>query len=242
MVEQSFFLEEETKYKLDYMLENGFFRMGQSVFTSNYGIINSKFYSYIWLRYVLEKHTESLTVKKLKNRNKHFKVVCKKAVIDDEREHLYYTYKKSISFNTHTSIENMLLGYPAQERDHFDTYELCVYDNHKMIACSYFDIGVHSAEGIASFYDPAYKQYSLGKYAIVMQIETCKQMGLRYFYPGYFIPGYAHFDYKLTLSKNSSEYYDSTTQLWYPIETYCDKGLPLHFGITSRFIAYLNNK
>lgn len=228
MVEHFHFFEKETKSRLDYLLEKGFFRMGQAVFTSHFGIFDKKIYRYIWLRNDLDKYEETSTVVKLKKRNKHFQVKCNKAIIDDEREYLYKKYKNSISFDTHTSIKNMLLGYPIHPHDCFDTYELCIYDNDKMVACSYFDIGTKAAEGIASFYDTDYEKYSLGKYAIYMQIEACISLGMQYFYPGYFIPGYPPLDYKLNLSKNSLSFYQPENDIWLPIQSFCDGGIPIN--------------
>lgn len=227
MVEHFHFFEKETKNNLDYLLERGYFRMGQYIFTSHYGIFDNKIYRYIWLRNVLGKYEETSTIIKLKKRNKHFQVKCNKAIIDNERECLYKKYKSSISFDTHASIKNMLLGNPIQPYDFFDTYELCIYDNNIMVACSYFDIGTKAAEGIASFYDPDYEKFSLGKYAINMQMEACIQMGLQYFYPGYFIPGYPSLDYKLNLSKSSLYYYQPENDSWLPIQMFKDEGLPV---------------
>lgn len=227
MVEHFHFFEKETKVKLDFLLAKGYFRMGQALFTSHFGVFDKKIYRYIWLRNELSKYNETSTLKKLKKSNNHFQKRCNKAIIDIEREYLYNKYKSSITFDTHASIKNMLLGSPIQPYDYFDTYELCIYDKNRMVACSYFDIGTIAAEGIASFYDPDYEKFSLGKYAIYMQMEMCIQMGLQYFYPGYFIPGYPSLDYKLKLSNNSLEYYIPEYDCWLPIQTYCDGGIPI---------------
>ena len=46
------------------------------------------------------------------------------------------------------------------------------------------------------FFDPDFARHSPGTYAIVLEIEIAKEMGLRYFYPGFYIRGCAAMAYK----------------------------------------------
>lgn len=46
------------------------------------------------------------------------------------------------------------------------------------------------------FFDPDCARHSPGTYAILLEIELAKEMGLRYFYPGFYIPGCAAMAYK----------------------------------------------
>jgi arginine-tRNA-protein transferase len=60
-----------------------------------------------------------------------------------------------------------------------------------------------------------------------LQIDVCKQNNLEFFYPGYFVPGYAPFDYKLTIAKKHLQYYDVVNNAWPPIEDYYDVAIAL---------------
>jgi leucyl-tRNA---protein transferase len=92
-----------------------------------------------------------------------------------------------------------------------------VREGDQLIACGFFDLGESSAAGITSFYDPAYKKYSLGKYLIYKKIEYCKNQGKQYFYPGYFVPGNPHFDYKLSIGHNALHFLALHTNRWVSI-------------------------
>ena len=132
-------------------------------------------------------------------------------------------------FRTSTSLTNlMLMGFfDTQKEDIFNTYEINLYDQNELIACSYFDVGHKSAEGISSYYDPKYKNHSLGKYLIYLQIDICLENKLDFFYPGYFVPSYTHLDYKLSIGASCLEFIDTEDLTWYAISEYEDLPLPM---------------
>ena len=96
-----------------------------------------------------------------------------------------------------------------------------------MIATGFFDLGKKSAAGISSFYDPAYKKYTLGKYLIYLKVAHCKKLGLQFFYPGYFVPGYSLFDYKLEIGKPVLQYLEFTSSKWRPVAQFSKASSPL---------------
>ena len=91
-----------------------------------------------------------------------------------------------------------------------------------MIAAGFFDLGKMSAAGITCIYHPAYKKYSLGKYLMYLKMAFCKEQQLQYFYPGYVVPGYNSFDYKLEIGKSAIEYFDTYTGKWLPLQHQAD--------------------
>jgi len=205
-----------TPEELDAYLENGWFRMGQSIFTTNFLNFRNNFYSAIWLRIDLSKFTTDKTQQKLAKRNSRFGSMIRKASINEEKENLYTKYKQSISFETSASLRHLMYGKSSHSV--FNTHEISIYDQSRLIAVGYFDVGAHSAAGITCFYDPEYKKFSLGKYLIYLKIEYCKKSGLRYFYPGYFVPGYSFFDYKLTIAHKQLEYLQLRSNQWLSVE------------------------
>ena len=94
-----------------------------------------------------------------------------------------------------------------------------MYDQDKMIATGFFDVGQESAAGICSIYDPAYRKYSLGKYMIYEKMFYSKSKGFDYFYPGYVVPGYTMFDYKLDIGSTALEYLNRGNGQWIKMVT-----------------------
>ena len=91
-----------------------------------------------------------------------------------------------------------------------------MYDGGLLIAAGFFDLGKNSAAGITCIYHPDYKKYSLGKYLMYLKMDFCLQEKLQYFYPGYVVPGYAPFDYKLDIGKASLQFLQLSSRQWLP--------------------------
>ena len=211
--------------ELDQYLERGWFRMGQTIFTTNFLNFKSRFYSAVWLRIPLAEFTRDNTYQKLLKKNSSFRVEIQKAEVTPEKERLFSAYRKSISFEASASVHTLLFG--KVEHNVYNTQEINLFDGNKLIATGFFDLGKESAAGISSFYDPAYKKFTLGKYLIYWKIEYCKKMGLRYFYPGYFVPGYSLFDYKLEIGKPVLQYLEFTSSKWKSVSDFSRALSPL---------------
>jgi leucyl-tRNA---protein transferase len=217
--------ESLTPSDLDTFLEQGWYRMGQSIFTTNFIHFKSEMYSTVWLRVLLDEFLEDGTQKKLFKRNAGFQVAIRPATLTEEKEELYARYKQSLPFNPSDSLRSLLFS-AASANSIYNTYEVIVRNGDQLIAIGFFDLGKTSAAGISSVYDPAYKKYSLGKYLIYLKMQYCKKHGLRYFYPGYFVPGYSFFDYKLTIARPALQFLQLSSQQWLPIETFSPESIP----------------
>lgn len=211
---------------LDEYLARGWFRMGQSIFTTHFLNFNNTFYSAIWLRVELQKMKIDSSQDRLYKTNRGFGFEIKPAHITTEHEALFPTYKASVPFRASASIHQLLMGC-AEEGSIYNTLEVNLYDGKKRVACGYFDLGERSAAGISSFYDPAYKRYSLGRYLIYLKLDYCRNLGLQYFYPGYFVPGYSYFDYKLKMGSNAQDFYSYAHDRWLPIKQFDAGDAPL---------------
>jgi len=211
--------------ELDAYLQQGWFRMGPRIFTTNFVHFKDQIYSTVWLRILLNEYTPDNTQIKLFKRNVSFRTTIKPLEITEEKEELYARYKQSLPFQPSDSIHQLLMGRTISSSI-YNTLEVNVHDGDKLIACGFFDLGETSAMGISSIYDPAYKKYSLGKYLIYSKIQYCQNLNLRYFYPGYFVPGYSFFDYKLTIGRSALEFLQLSSQQWLRIEHFSDNTIP----------------
>jgi arginine-tRNA-protein transferase len=226
MFARSYSPETLSSIELDTYLSRGWFRMGQTIFTTNFLSFKGEFYSALWLRVDLSRFLADTTQVKLFKQNARFRTEFRPATsVTPSQEALYEKYKNSISFEASNSLKTLLFGRSPYKI--FNTFEITVYDDDKLIATGFFDLGKDTAAGISSFYDPDYKKYSLGKFLIYQKINFCKDRGLQYFYPGYFVPGYSFFDYKLSIGKPALEYLKLRSGEWLPIEKFFSDGYPL---------------
>ncbi|CAN5422465.1 hypothetical protein BH09BAC3_BH09BAC3_06130 [soil metagenome] len=212
---------------LDAYLERGWFRMGQTIFTTNFLHVKEELFSTIWLRILLSEYKPDTKQEKLFKRNASFQVEIASPLVDEEREKLYTAYKQSVPFRASDSLRQLLYSGKADDHSIYNTLEITVRHDGRLIACGYFDIGEMSAQGIVSFYDPEYRKYSLGKYLIYLKIQYCKDLNLRYFYPGYFVPGNPYFDYKLDIGRPVLEFLELRSRSWLPISAFSEENIPM---------------
>jgi leucyl-tRNA---protein transferase len=78
----------------------------------------------------------------------------------------------------------------------FETRELSVRLDGQLIAVSTVDIGERSVSAVYTYFDPDFSRYSLGTYAILKQIEWCGENNRQYVYLGMYVADNAHLNYK----------------------------------------------
>ena len=203
---------------LDWYLSRGWYRMGGHIFTTHFLFFQDRPFSAIWIRQGLNTHKFSKSQRKLMRKNaKLFDLAIGPRVIDEEREELYTRYSANFNGRLSPTISDSLEDY-ENHNGIFNTWETTIRDkvSGKLVGVSYFDLGDTSAASILGIYDPLLSSFSLGYYTMLLEMEFCREQGLKYYYPGYVVPGYQRFDYKLRLG--ASEYFDLRTQGWIPYD------------------------
>ncbi len=198
--------------------------MGQTIFTTWFLNIGKSFYSTLWLRLELEGFGFSKSNRKLMRKNdKLFRYEIKACNLDTEKVKLFDKYRVDFRGNIYSCLDQYL--FDGQERNIFNTKEINVYHDDKLVAYSFFDLGKNSLTSIQGVYDPEYKQYSLGYYTMLLEIAYGLEHGYQYYYPGYVVPGYAHFDYKARIG--DVDYFDVITENWLPYNNIEAGDIPL---------------
>ena len=210
--------------ELDVYLANGWYRMGQSIFTTHFLCFEDQFYSAIWVRMPLKDYTFSKSLRKLIRRNYNkFDIRLQQAEITEEKEALYQTYKKDFPGQLAPTLEDSL--HEGFEGNVFNTYETLVYDGDKLVAFSFFDLGEKSAASILGVYDYEYNKDSLGLFTVLLEMIFCINNGFELFYPGYVVPGNSRFDYKLRIG--DVDYFNLATRQWSNYKTLKEEEIPL---------------
>jgi leucyl-tRNA---protein transferase len=210
--------------ELDSYLARGWYRMGQTIFTTHFLCFGRSFYSAIWVRLPLVDYRFRKSLRKTFRRNRNnFRLAIGPASINAEKERLYRRYKTSFSGLLAPTLKDALLD--GENFNIFNTQEVRVYDGKQLIALSYFDIGQDSSASITGIYDPDYKKYSLGFYTMLEEINYSQEQGLLYYYPGYVVPGYPRFEYKLRIGP--VEYYSLRHKAWRPYDKLTEDRIPI---------------
>ena len=99
MVDDIHFPENLTGRELDEYLSRGWFRMGQTIFTTDAVPLNGGVHAVHWLRINLRQLKYGKSQKKLFLINKNFTVHVKSLGIATELEDLFTLYRTSVDFN-----------------------------------------------------------------------------------------------------------------------------------------------
>lgn len=213
--------------ELDVFLEYGWYRMGQSIFTCHFLFFEDNLYSPIWLRLPLERYHFRKSLRKIKRKvEDHFEVQVRPMLIDEEKELLFQQFKKHFKGKLYGSLKEAL--FDGTDHNVFTSWEVAIFDKGRLIAFSIFDLGHLSIASIKAVYDNDYRPYSLGIYTMLREIQFGWEKGFEYYYPGYFVPGYDRFDYKLRIGNaDEVQYYDLKSSTWKPYRTFDPERIPV---------------
>ena len=202
-----------TGTELDVFLAMGWYRMGQGIFTTHGIVQEEQIFRVFWLRYNLHQLApQKKSTKKIIENCSHFEVSVKPVNVTQEMEDLYKLYKAGIHFDAASNVRQWL--YEAADGNVFDTYMIEIKDGGELISVGIFDKGKRSIAGIMNFYNPLYKKYSLGKYLMLLKIKYAQDKKIKWYYPGYIVPGYPKFDYKLFVDKLAAEIFIPEANAW----------------------------
>ena len=197
---------------LDSMLAQGWYRMGQNVFTTNTIDLEDGEKTVCWARILLQHFSPNSRHRKLIKLCRGFTLTLGEGVITAEVEALFSMYRNRIDFETGTSVANILLD--DRTANFYPTRMWQVRDNGKLIGVGYFDEGLESAAGILNFYHPDYRKYSLGLWLYLESVLYAAKTGKTFFYPGYIVIDYPKFDYKLLAGTERMEIWDPNHGMW----------------------------
>lgn len=204
---------------LDEYLAQGWYRMGQIIFTTDYLYKDEQYIRVFWLRYRMDLFRFSRKQEKLLQLPADFTFSNKPLQLTEELESVYQLYRNDIDFEISPTLRENLFSLcfiSSEEAPAYDSWVMEIRHKGKLIAAGIYDMGEKSMMGIINFYDPAYKKLSLGKRMILYKLQESLDRKLDYYYPGYIVPDYPKFDYKLEAGPEICEIYHPTENAWLP--------------------------
>jgi arginine-tRNA-protein transferase len=218
---------------MDAVLAQGWYRSGQSVFTTNWlildeGLIISRV---LWARVDVIDWTPPKRFLRLLKETTGFSLTLSEAVITAEIEALFAEYLQYTGLDSGPTVSAVLLGHDIDlmpshiaGRNFFPTRMFTIRDGEKLIAVGYFDEGGETTAGILNFYHPDYRQRSLSILLYFEEIQYAVLKGKQWFYPGYIAVDYPKFDYKLLAGTERSEVLDVESGEWIPYASWMTDG------------------
>ena len=202
--------------RLDKLLATGYFRTGNYLMRTRVLYFNDEILNTLHIRILLQQHQFSKSLQKiLRKNNAKFTYTIQPYNITIEKELLYKEHRKRFKGNASNSLSGFM--YDNYNKNIFNTLEINIYDDGKLIGYSFFDVGITSMASIIGIFDQHYAAYSLGIYTMLLEMEYAKSMQFKYYYPGYVAYEPSQFNYKLRLA-DSFEFYDWYSKRWISFE------------------------
>jgi arginyl-tRNA--protein-N-Asp/Glu arginylyltransferase len=77
-----------------------------------------------------------------------------------------------------------------------DTYELSFRREGRLAAVSIVDVLPTGVSSVYSYWEPELREWSVGTYTALFEIDLCRRNGLPYYYLGFLVPGAKTMNYK----------------------------------------------
>lgn len=197
-INEQFFAASVTPGKLDLLLAHGWRHFGENFFRYNLGIHDNEIRRVFALRIDLERFAFSKSQRRLIRRNADLEISIGPAAIDDEVKRLFDRHKRRFANGAPESIRDFLSEDPC--RVPCETSSCYVRDGKRVVAVSFFDVGLESVSSIYGMFDPAESKRGLGILTMLREIEYAIENGKRYYYHGYAYEGTSFYDYKKRFS------------------------------------------
>ena len=200
--------------EIDELLENGWFRNGHYVQTTLGRLIDKSWRPNLMVRVPIEGFSWKKRLRKLLRRNNScFEVKIGPFQPREEINDLWSDFKKQV----HGWENPSNFSYHVLKGNHpsaFNTHEIAVYNDGKIIAFSIFDHGQKSIASLEAAYDVSYASFSLGIFTMLVELQYCIENGMSYYYPGFYPKGLPMFDYKLRTGY--TEFFRAQSNEWLP--------------------------
>ncbi len=204
IINEAFFAERISPIQLDYLLAEGWRHFGTYFFRYNVGYYEYERRMVLPLRIRLAEFELSKSQKRVMNRNRDFETVVRPAVLDQTKHKLFERHAVRFAQHRPDSLMTFLDAHPSHTP--VETLEFCVYDDAKLVAVSFLDLGSDTTSSVYAMFDPEYAKYSLGIYTLLLEIDYSRETDRKYLYQGYAYEGESFYDYKKRLA--GSEVFD----------------------------------
>lgn len=198
LINEEFFAGSIMPEQLDALLEDGWRHFGTHFFRYSLNLYKGDIRRVLPLRIRLENFRPSKSQRRVLHRNAALRVENRPIEITDEADELFHRHKQRFDHSIPASIYEFLSPEPANVP--CDAREIAVYDNERLMAVSYFDVGENTLSGIYAMFEPDEADRGLGIFTMLKEIEFARQTGRDLYYQGYAYEGESFYDYKKRFS------------------------------------------
>ena len=203
-----------TPYFYSGLLERGYRRFGEYYFVPKCPSCRAC----VTIRVLVDEFKISSNMKKILKKNVETYIQIRRPLTNDARVALYLKYHKRMTHKkgwSDNQIDMTRYTNSFVSGSEVFGYEMCMYRNGYLVGVSYFDIAQDCMSANYFFYDHDCEALSLGTLNIILLLNLAKKLGLKYFYPGFWIKDHKSMGYKYRFRPfealiNDAEFFDRT--------------------------------
>jgi len=180
--------------EMDLLWANGWRHFGVYFFRYSLAAHGRRICNVIPLRVELSRFTLSRSQKRILAKNRDLQVIIRDTVIDAAKEDLFERHRQRFKENVPDSLYKFLSGQPASVPCR--NQEICVYAGERLLAASFLDVGEAATSSVYATFEPVEHKRSLGIFTMLRAIEYSRELGCRYYYPGYAYREESMYEYK----------------------------------------------
>jgi len=193
-INEEFYAESVSPAQIDRLLEDGWRHFGTHFYRYSLGFHGPDIRRVIPLRIRLADFSLSKSQRRILNKNQDLETVIRPILITPRSESLFDRHKTRFDHSVPDSIYDFLSHEPATVP--CSAMEISIFENDKLLAASYFDVGKNSLSGIYAMFEPEEGSRGLGIFTMLKEIEYALESGKGFYYQGYCYEGESFYDYK----------------------------------------------
>ena len=197
-INEEFYTPQVSPQQLDALLASGWRHFGEQFFRYNINFYNGELRRVLPLRIRLADFKISKSQRRVLKKNQDLQIVFRPIEITREKEDLFERHKQRFDHAVPDSLYDFLSFEPANVP--CEAFEVAVYENRKLRAASFFDVGATAISAVYAMFDPLEISRSLGIFTMLLTIDYAAENGKNFYYPGYAYEGNSFYDYKKRFS------------------------------------------
>lgn len=193
-INEEFYASQIAPEELDLFLANGWRHFGEHFYRYSLNWYRDEIRAVIPLRIRLADFSFSKSQRRVLNKNLDLQSLVRPIEICPETVSMFERHRFRFEENIPYSIYTFMSYEPATVP--CKSFEMAVYQDEKLLAKSFFDVGKDSISSIYGIFEPEITERSLGILTMLLEIDFAIKNGKKFYYHGYAYEGNSFYDYK----------------------------------------------
>jgi len=193
-INAEFYNSKVSSQRMDALWENGWRHFGTQFFRYSLALYEGRICRVLPLRIRLSDFSFSKSQRRSFKKNKDLQTFIRPIEINEEKKILFERHKRRFRSGAPDSLYDFLSYDPANTP--CQALEVCVYENEKLLAASFFDVGEAAVSSVYGMFEPDASARGLGIFTMLLEIDFALENEKSFYYQGYVYEGSSFYDYK----------------------------------------------